>query len=222
MKGTIIDLGLCDYDYAHSLQLQIVEQLKCGASGEHIILCEHNNSFTIGRNGSRENILVSDDYLNKEDITVRFIERGGDVTYHGPGQLVIYPILDLKQRRKDIAHYLAQLEELAIRLLAGWGLQGERIDGRRGVWVDGEKVASIGVSFRNWISFHGLAVNLNCDMKFFELIYPCGMKDRLCTSVAELLGHTVDMHNAKDTASDIVADIFNTEWIKDETFSLVA
>src|SRR3990167_4830662 len=110
MKSRVLDLGFCNYDFAHALQLQLVEQLKRDNGSEYLIFCEHNNIFTVGRQGLRGNILVSDEYLKKENIDVRFIERGGDVTYHGPGQLVIYPVLDLKRRKRDIALYLSQLE----------------------------------------------------------------------------------------------------------------
>ena len=142
-------------------------------------------------------------------IEVYEIERGGDVTYHGPGQLTGYPIINLQNFRKDVHWYLRQLEEVIIRVLMEYGITGERIDGYTGVWVGDEKIAAIGISVRRWITFHGFAFNIHPDMSHFQMITPCGITDKGVTSLEKLLGHSVDIDKIADSIASVFAEVFD-------------
>lgn len=186
--GTL-SLGLTPYHEAWELQQQFQQQLISGSNSEQIITCEHPLVITLGRSAKRENILLPEATLAAAGIQVLEIERGGDVTLHNPGQLVIYPILNLTNYRRDVGWYLRSLEEIVIRTLFTIGLEGFRITGRTGVWVrstDGvsRKIASIGVRISRWCTLHGLAFNINNDLNHFSLIHPCGFREIEMTSVA--------------------------------------
>lgn len=187
----VIDLGTMDYKAAWENQK---EAARSADRAEHdlLYLVEHPPVITIGRSGDRGNILATEEQLRSEGTEVIEIDRGGDVTYHGPGQLVAYPILNLNMHRRDIGWYLRSLEEVILETLLGLNIRARRIKGYTGVWVGDSKVAAIGVGVRKWVTFHGLALNINPDLDRFALITPCGIQDRSVTSVNAVLGRDVN------------------------------
>lgn len=183
MDLKIVDLGLVDFDAALSKQKEFFCKVKAGQIKHALLFCRHHPVITLGRRADMKNILVSREELERRRIALRQIERGGDVTYHGPGQLTIYPIFNLNYLKKDIHWFLRYLERLTICALNGFGVKGERKNGLTGVWVERRKIASIGIAIRNWVTFHGLSVNIKQDdLINFCLIRPCGM-DIMVTSV---------------------------------------
>jgi lipoyl(octanoyl) transferase len=191
----IHDLGLVNYEEAYALQKACVDSVINGGK-ETLILCEHPSILTVGRLAKTGNILVSEKELEQKGIRVLAVDRGGDVTLHCPGQLVAYPILNLHKRGKDIRAYLGKLEEVAIDFLRGFDIVSDRFSGRTGVWLGTKKIVSIGVGVRRWVSFHGMAVNINPDLRLFSLIRPCGL-DVFMTSMQEIKGKRVDFDLAK-------------------------
>jgi len=207
-KLNIVNLGIINYREAHDLQKRLLKEQIDGIGKDTLLLLQHNPVITIGRSGSRDNILLSESALEKAGIEVFEIERGGDVTYHGPGQLTGYPIINLKNFRKDVHWYLRQLEEVIIKVLAEYGVTGGRIENYTGVWVGNEKVAAIGIGVRRWITYHGFAFNVNPDMSHFGMITPCGITDKGVTSLERLLGHEVDIDEVTDKVASVFAEIF--------------
>ena len=187
----VYSMGVVPYPAACDLQRSLVEQRKAGESTDTLLLLEHSPVITLGRNASRQHLLSPPDLLQSEGIEVEETDRGGDVTFHGPGQLVGYPILDLGQIRKDVAWYVGTLEEALIRTAADFGLAAGRKAGLRGVWVGNEKVAAIGVHLSRWVTSHGFALNLNTDLRFYRHIIPCGITGYPVTSFRKLLGKPV-------------------------------
>lgn len=181
--------------YREGYEAQIARRnlVETGKAGEALYLLEHTPVFTLGRKADEAHLLKSRDALANMGIDVLEADRGGDVTYHGPGQLVAYPILDLRRRRQSIPWYLRKLEEVIIGFLAEYGLEGGRIEGYTGVWVEGAKVAAIGIGIHNWVTFHGVAINIDPDMSHFQLIVPCGIPDKPVTSLKLLLGEAPPM-----------------------------
>ena len=194
----IEDLGIVDYDKAYAIQKELVARRKVGEISDSIILAEHKPVFTIGRSGHRDNLLVDEIYLRKLGATIVDVDRGGDITFHGPGQLVAYPIIDLKTRGKDLHRYMRNLEEVCINFLADYKVKGERAAGKTGVWVGGEKIASIGIAASDWVTYHGAAINIGCDLNFFSMIHPCGMRGIRVTSLKKILDRDIIMAEAKD------------------------
>lgn len=184
----IVVEGFSAYSEACEFQLARRGLVERGEAPDTLFLLEHAPVMTLGRNWKRENLLLSPEALRAQGIDVCETDRGGDVTYHGPGQLVAYPILDLRHWQCSVGWYLRALEEVLIRLLATYALKGERLQGFTGVWVNGAKVAAIGIGVRNWVTFHGIALNVDPDMNHFRLIVPCGIADKPVTSLALLLG----------------------------------
>jgi lipoyl synthase len=179
-----------DYCQCYALQRQLLaEIIEDRSRPATIILTEHHPVITLGRSSRREHIVADPRMLKSAGVTVVDTDRGGDVTYHGPGQIVVYPILPLERfGGKDLGRFLRALEEVVIRALAHWGLIGQRIKGLSGVWVDGSKVCALGVGFRRWVSFHGIALNHTTNMDHFDLIVPCGIRNRRPVSLQQLLG----------------------------------
>jgi len=190
-----IDLGLIGYAEAYTLQQRVVAARKAGAIEDMLLLCEHPHVITQGRNGKREHLLVSENVLRQKGVEYYETTRGGDITYHGPGQLVGYPILNLSAIRRDVVWYVRTLEEAMIRATAEFGISAERVAGKTGIWVRAgdteEKLAAIGVHISRWVTSHGFAYNVSTDLRNFDLIVPCGIVDRKATSLEKLLERNV-------------------------------
>jgi len=178
-------LGRIDYGRALELQQQIAADRKQGLVPDHLLLLEHPHVITLGRNGHMENLLVSHDILRRAGIAFYPTDRGGDVTYHGPGQLVGYPILDLRDWRRDVGAYVRAVEQTIIDTLADYGIAAGRIPKLTGVWVEDRKIAAIGVHLSRWVTSHGFALNVSTDLSYFQYIVPCGLT-RPVTSMAAL------------------------------------
>ncbi len=191
-SARILDLGLVDYDRARLIQLQLVDKRIDGRITDTFVFVEHPPTITVGRGARDNNILVSEESLKQRSVHVCEVERGGDVTFHGPGQQVIYPIIDLEQRGRDLHRFLRDLEEVVINFLRNYDLNGERIQGKTGVWVSDKKLCAIGIAVKRWVSYHGLALNLCNDLSYFNLINPCGFPSSTVTSLESLTGIPVD------------------------------
>jgi lipoyl(octanoyl) transferase len=204
-------LGLVDYSAALELQRERVAQRKSGAIPDTLLLLEHPHVYTLGRNARRENMLVSPGYLAARGAQVFSTDRGGDVTYHGPGQLVGYPILDLTQHRRDISWYMRSLEEVFIRTARDRGIEAGRSPGAAGVWVGNDKLVAMGVHLSRWVTSHGFALNVNTDLRYFEWIVPCGLRGKGVTSLARLLGHAVEMDEVVERVAEHFGAVFEME-----------
>lgn len=189
------DLGLIDYDAAYRIQKEAVARVIQGGCPV-LLLCEHPAVITLGRLAKETNVF-SREAIAVKGIRIVSIDRGGDVTLHAPGQLVAYPILNLAAIRPDLRFYLYQLEQVAIDLLMSFGIVADRISGKRGVWVGDEKIVSVGIGVRTWVTFHGLAINVCTDLALFNLIKPCGL-DVQMTSMARIKGEPVDIGEVKE------------------------
>jgi lipoate-protein ligase B len=202
-EGTIlvVDAGRTSYEGCWQLQRRLVELRAAGRVKDLLLLTEHRDVYTIGKSGDETHLRADRSELG--DVPVIHNDRGGDITYHGPGQLVGYPILDLAVLRADLAWYLRGLEEVVIRALGRFGLRGSRIDGYTGVWVGDEKVCAIGIKTTRWITMHGFALNVNTDLSHFSKIVPCGISDKGVTSMEACLGRSVQM---ADVASVVVSE----------------
>ncbi len=190
------DLGLVDFEDARACQKVQVARVRAGGRPV-LLLCEHPAVITLGRLAQEKNILVSRETLERKGVQVVSTDRGGDVTLHAPGQLVAYPILPLARWKKDLHWYLAQLEQVAIDLLMSFGIVANRIPGKTGVWTDSCKIASIGVGVRQWVTYHGLGINVDMDMALFDLINPCGLDARM-TSMTRVKDTAVEMRDVKE------------------------
>ncbi len=190
-----VDLGLIGYAEAYALQKRVVAARKADAIEDALLLCEHPPVITLGRSGKRENLLASEHVLRQKGVEFQPSDRGGDITYHGPGQIVGYPILNLGAIRRDVMWYVRMLEEAMIRATAEFGITAERVAGKTGIWVRAgsteEKLAAIGVRISRWVTSHGFAYNVSTDLRNFDLIVPCGIADRKATSLEKLLGRSV-------------------------------
>ncbi len=193
MLCTVYQLGLVGYGEAYHLQEELQQRRLEGKITDTLLLLEHPPTITMGKSGRVENVLASQSQLAEEGISLFFSDRGGDVTYHGPGQLVGYPVFDLRERGRDVHQYLHNLEEVIILTLKDFGIKGIRDVSHAGVWVEGEEVAAIGLSLRKWITRHGFALNVNTELRYFSLINPCGFSDRKATSISHLLGRGIPM-----------------------------
>ncbi len=216
----VIKLGVVDYGEAYNLQKQLLEEHIQGKGRDSLLLLQHNPVITIGRSGSRDNILIPESALTAAGIETCEIDRGGDVTYHGPGQLTGYPIINLRHFRKDVHWYLRQLEETIIKVLAEYSITGERMEGYTGVWVGNEKVAAIGVGIRRWITYHGFAFNVYPDMSHFQMIRPCGITDKGVTSLEKLLGFRADMDGVVERTASAFAEVLDIDHIHVDTVDI--
>jgi len=184
-KCTVLDLGRLDYANALAWQQRLVAQRKQGLVDDHLLLVEHPHVITLGRNGHKENLLAGDEILSRAGIAFFPTDRGGDVTYHGPGQLVGYPILDLREWKRDVGAYVRAIEQTIIDTLADYGIAAGRIPKLTGVWVGERKIAAIGVHISRWVTSHGFALNVATDLTYFQYIIPCGLTKPV-TSMAAL------------------------------------
>jgi lipoyl(octanoyl) transferase len=203
-------LGVVPYAEALALQREMVEERRAGRVGDLLLLLEHPHVLTLGvrGDGGRSNILVSAEALAERAVDVHETGRGGDITYHGPGQLVGYPIIDLKPDRCDVHRYVRDLEEVLIRVAADYDIKAERVRGLTGVWVGGSKLAAIGVRIARWITSHGFALNVTTDLEYFKMIVPCGIADRGVTSLAALLGRPVPTGDVEERVVRHFEEIF--------------
>jgi lipoyl(octanoyl) transferase len=179
------DLGRMGYAQAFEVQRDLVDKRKRGEISDRLLFVEHPHVITMGRNGCDENLLASDEVLRRSGIEFHHSDRGGDVTYHGPGQIVGYPIFDLREWKRDVVAYVRAVEQVLIDAIGEFGLQGERVAGATGVWVDGAKVAAIGVHISRWVTSHGFALNVTTNLDYFRYIVPCGLTKPV-TSMAAL------------------------------------
>lgn len=232
------DLGVIDYAVAHEMQREYFDKVvaaKLANRGaetplptpNYLLVCEHPHVYTLGRNGKKEHLLISDQELIKHNATYYEIGRGGDITYHGPGQLVVYPIIDLDNFFTDIHKYLRLLEEAVIRTLADYGIAAGRINGLTGVWLDYDhrllpegvrpeprKICAFGVKASRWITMHGLALNVNADLSFFNYIVPCGISDKAVTSMQNELGEHLNLDKVKNRVLHHLRELFGFDFVQ--------
>ena len=209
----IVDLGLISWVEAYALQQRIVAARKAGEIDDVFLLCEHPHVITLGRSANRANLLASEHVLRQKGVELHATNRGGDITYHGPGQIVGYPILNLNNIRRDVGWYVRTLEEVMIRASADFGVSAFRVPGKTGIWVktlqSEEKLAAIGVHISRWITSHGFAYNVSTDLRYFDLIIPCGIADRKATSLEKLLGRGVSLDEVKPHLIQHFAELFS-------------
>ena len=203
-------LGSIPYADGLELQRRLVEDRKADRIPDTLLLLQHPHVLTIGvKKDGKQHILASPDRLAELAVEVFETGRGGDVTYHGPGQLVGYPIIDLNPDRRDVHRYVRDLEEVMIRVCAGYGLAADRVQGFSGAWIGDEKIGAIGVRISRWVTSHGFAFNVTTDIGFFNLIVPCGIADKGVTSLAARLGKAPSMHEVEDRFSEQFAAVFD-------------
>jgi lipoyl(octanoyl) transferase len=184
----VLELGRSGWAESFELQQRLVAARKQGLVPDHLLLVEHPHTITLGRNGSMKNLLASDEVLSRAGIRFYETDRGGDITYHGPGQLVGYPILDLREWKRDVGAYMRGVEQVLIDTLGGFGIDAGRLAGCTGVWVGERKIAAMGVHISRWVTSHGFALNVNTDLRYFQYIVPCGLTKPV-TSMAEMGVH---------------------------------
>ena len=224
------DLGTISFNEAWDLQTNlhksIIEKKReqgysPSSSLHHLLMCEHNPVYTLGKSGKKEHLLISDENIAKQGFEFVKINRGGDITYHGPGQLTVYPIFDMESFFRDVHKYVRFLEEINIRVIAEYGLVGIRDKGFTGVWLEAtedrpkRKICAIGVHFSRWVSLHGFALNVNTDLNHFTNIIPCGIneEDKTVTSIAKELGTEIDIESVKELVKKISAEVFDYEYL---------
>jgi lipoyl(octanoyl) transferase len=210
-------LGTVDYADAHRVQGELQAKRIAGDIEDTVLLLEHPPVFTLGRSAKEQHLLAPSDALEARGFSVYEVGRGGDVTYHGPGQLVAYPIIDLKPDRKDVRRYVWSLEETMIRTCADLGLAARRVEGLNGAWIDDRKVGAVGVRISHWVTMHGLALNANTDLSHFELIVPCGIPDKAVTSLSAELGRDIGVVDVTGPLATHFAALYDAdvEWRND-------
>ena len=226
-KVKFLDLGLIDYkkcwDYQEELFAEILatkssnrKEEKSDKTNNYLLFCEHPHVYTLGKSGNEKNLLVNADYLKSKGATFYKINRGGDITYHGPGQIVGYPILDLDNFFTDIHKYLRYLEEAVMLTLKEYGLESERSPGETGVWFDvgtpkARKICALGVKSSRWVTMHGFAFNVNSDLTYFGSIIPCGIADKKVTSLEKELERKIDFEEVKNKVKNHLIELFKME-----------
>ncbi|SKC74375.1 lipoyl(octanoyl) transferase LipB [Ohtaekwangia koreensis] len=231
-KVKFIDLDLKDYQEAWDYQVSLFEKtiaIKTGnrnlpadqqkITDNYLLFCEHPHVFTLGKSGDEKNLIISKEELNAVHATYHHINRGGDITYHGPGQIVGYPILDLENFFTDIHKYMRLMEESVIQTLKEYKIEAGRISGLTGVWIDFEnekkarKICALGVKTSRWVTMHGFAFNINPDLRYFAYIVPCGIQDKAVTSLEKELGRKVDIREAEEILKEKFREQFDMEWL---------
>lgn len=213
------DWGLIPYGEAYELQKQLFEQtIRNKTAGlptqNTIVFCEHPHVITVGKNGLRSNLLFPEELLNEKNVALFHVDRGGDITYHGPGQLVGYPIVDLENFQIGLKEYIRRMEDAIIRFLKTYNIQSERLDGATGVWIDTDvphkarKICAIGVRSSRFVTMHGFALNIHTELDYFKLINPCGFTDKGVTSMEKELGRKIDMNELKERLCDFFEEAF--------------
>ena len=205
----VINLGRTGYKECWDLQRTLFERRAAGGMSDTLLLTEHEHVYTIGKTGNDNHLLANDEELKAKHVAVYHNDRGGDITYHGPGQLVGYPILDLNNYYLDLHRYLRDIEEVVIRTLGSFGVAASRDSGYTGVWVGSNKVCAIGVKTSRWITMHGFALNVNTDLSFFGRIIPCGIFEKGVTSLKEKLGQDVNLDDVRDILSKEFGKVFS-------------
>src|SRR5271166_1068742 len=209
----ITDIGLISYTDACALQQRLVAARKAGAIDDVLLFCEHPHVLTLGRNANRANLLASENLLRQKGVELHSTNRGGDITYHGPGQIVGYPILNLDKIKRDVGLYVRTLEEAMIRASADFDVTAYRVPGRTGIWVHAgaseEKLTAIGVHISRWVTSHGFAYNVSTDLRYFDLIIPCGIPDRKATSLEKLLSRNVSPMEVKPHLAQHLAELLD-------------
>jgi lipoyl(octanoyl) transferase len=223
MRGLVIHrLGIVPYAEALELQRSLVEARKADRVPDTLLVLQHPHVVTIGvRKGGVGNIVATPDRLAALGVEVFEAGRGGDVSYHGPGQIVGYPILDLRPDRQDVHRYVRDLEEVMIRVAQTFGIRAARVAGLSGAWVGGDKIGAIGVRISRWVTSHGFAFNVNTDLSYFQLIVPCGISDRGVTSVQALTGRVQNLADVEDCVVEQFATVFERELAAESTMRLV-
>jgi lipoyl(octanoyl) transferase len=222
---SVKNLGLIDYQEAWDFQEKLFKKAidlkiakRNGETDEipenHLLFCQHPHVFTLGKSGNPENLLLNETELIQQQASYYKINRGGDITYHGPGQLVVYPIFDLEQFFTDIHKYMRFLEEAVILTLKDFGIESGRVDGLTGVWIDGDsknarKICAMGVKSSRWVTMHGIGFNINTDLNFFSHIIPCGIDDKAVTSMQRELGREVDLEEVSRILQNHLAELFD-------------
>ncbi len=222
---SVKNLGLIDYqeawDFQENLFKKAIDLKIAKRNGEtdeipenHLLFCQHPHVFTLGKSGNPENLLLNETELIQQQASYYKINRGGDITYHGPGQLVVYPIFDLEQFFTDIHKYMRFLEEAVILTLKDFGIESGRVDGLTGVWIDGDsknarKICAMGVKSSRWVTMHGIGFNINTDLNFFSHIIPCGIDDKAVTSMQRELGREVNLEEVSRLLQNHLAELFD-------------
>ena len=207
-----VDAGSISYGPACDLQRRLVQARKAGAIPDVLLLCEHPHVITLGRNGTRHNLLAGEHVLSQMNVELHSTDRGGDITYHGPGQIVGYPILNLTEHRRDVGWYVEQLEEVMLRATSDFGIAAKRVAGQHGAWIDTpageEKLGALGVHLSRWVTSHGFAYNVSTDLRYFDLIVPCGIAGKRVTSLERALGRSVSSGEAQRHLIVHFAEVF--------------
>lgn len=213
----VAELGLVPYGPACELQQRLVRARKDNGIPDVLLFCEHPHVITLGRNGQREHLRVSRSLLEQMNVEFHPTDRGGDITYHGPGQIVGYPILDLTEHRRDVRWYVGQLEEIMIRATAGFGGAAKRLEDKHGIWIDTpageEKLAALGVHLSRWVTSHGFAYNVSADLRYFDLIVPCGFAGKGVTSLERILGRAVNGEEVRASLAGHFGEVFERTMI---------
>ena len=212
----IYELGTVPYEKALEYQENLLAKRIAEEIQDSLILLEHPPTITTGRKGNTENLLVREEYLKKHGISFVHASRGGDITFHGPGQIVGYPILNLKNHEMDIRKHLRSIEEVIIKTLGDFEIEGRRIDGVTGVWVKRSKIASIGIAIRKWVTYHGFALNVTTNLDYFELILSCGITDVRITSIGSSLGSEGSI-GMDDVAQSVIKNFMGVFGFEDFT-----
>jgi lipoyl(octanoyl) transferase len=214
----LVDLGLIPYPAAWELQRRLVEARKAAAIPDVLLLCEHLHVITLGRNGKPEHLRAGNRLLAQMGVEFHQSDRGGDITYHGPGQIVGYPILDLAAHRRDVRWYVARLEEIMICTSADFGVAARRVEGRPGIWVNAasgeEKLGALGVHLSRWVTSHGFAYNVSTDLRYFDLIVPCGIAGKRSTSLERVLARAVETSVVRERVASHFAAIFGRDLVQ--------
>ncbi len=215
MKLNVIDLGRMEYEKALEIQFSLLEKRQKGEIPDTLLIVEHEPVITMGKNAKSENILFSKDELKKQGVDLLEINRGGDVTYHGPGQIVGYPIVNIKEQKLGIKDFVERLEQIFIDLLKEkYDIEAVRDDINNGVWVNGEKITAVGLAVKRWVTMHGFAFNVATDLDFFKLIVPCGIPSRGVTNVQKLTGKNIDLSDMIQTVIEYFVRDFNYTEVK--------
>jgi lipoyl(octanoyl) transferase len=216
---TYCDLGLIDYQEAWILQKEIFDLRYKNEISDVLFLLEHPNTYTLGKVADKNHLISSSQYLEENKISVYDIDRGGDITYHGPGQIVGYPIINLDEWERDTHKYLRALEEVIMRVCTEFGLIANRNSSYTGVWIGNKKIAAIGIKVSRWITMHGFAFNANTDLSLFQGIVPCGITDKEVTSLKKELGEELDLNHVKEMIFKYFIEVFNYDLSEKSTLS---